>query len=255
MSDYTTKFTGKAGDYAQYRERYDPGVVLPMLREWCGLTPEWTVADIGAGTGMVGDLFRANGNRVIAVEPNAEMRAECEGLHAGDALFAVLDGRAENTGLADASVEMVTVGRALHWFDVEEAMLEFRRILKPRGWVTILAAGRAEAGREENTEYVKFLYTWAGRNTSIESCLRVYRQLAELFAGGVFHHVEVDGTMQVDWEGLRGLTGSFSHAPLAGSAEFAAFEEELRAYFERFQQDGRITWSSCTWISAGQFAE
>jgi predicted RNA methylase len=101
MSQFTGRFTGKVAEYAQYRERYDPDIVLPLLREWCGLTPQWTVADVGAGTGMVGDLFRANGNRVMAVEPNAEMRAACASLHAADASFTVVDGAAEKTGLDD----------------------------------------------------------------------------------------------------------------------------------------------------------
>ena len=229
MADYTTKFTGKAAEYAQYRERYTPDVVLPRMREWCGLTPEWTVADVGAGTGMAGDLFRANGNRVLAIEPNDEMRAACEALHAEDDAFEVPSGSAEETGLADASVELIAVGRALHWFDVHAAMREFRRILKPQGWVTILATGRAEEGREENTAYVQFLYSWAGRNTSMEECLRIYRHLPELFPGGAFHHTEIYGEIQVDWAGLLGLTQSFSHAPLQGSPEYSVFEEQLRA--------------------------
>lgn len=255
MTVHTDKFTGKVVDYAQYRERYEPDVVLPLLRGWCSLTPEWTIADIGAGTGMVGDLFRANGNRVIAIEPNAEMRSACVSLHSADEMFVVTDGSAEATGLPDASVEMITVGRALHWFDMEAAIREFRRILKPGGWVAILACGRAEIGREENLAYVEFLCSWAGRITALESCLRVYGQLSELFPGGTFHEIEVDGTMQLDWDALHGLTLSFSHAPLPGSAEFPMFEEQLRAYFDRYQLDGLITWTSCTWMSAGRFAD
>ena len=255
MTIHTDKFTGKAADYAQYRERYEPDVVLPLLRSWCSLTPEWTIADIGAGTGMVGDLFRANGNRVIAIEPNAEMRSACATLHSTDELFIVTDGSAEATGLPDASVEMISVGRALHWFDMETAIREFRRILKPGGWVAILACGRAEIGREENLAYVEFLYSWAARTTAMESCLRVYRQLSALFPGGTFHNREIDGTMQLDWDALRGLTLSFSHAPLPSSVDFAVFEGQLRAYFDRYQRDGLITWTSCTWMSAGRFAD
>jgi predicted RNA methylase len=121
MTDHSERFTGKAAEYAQYRERYDPDVVLPLLRTWCGLTPEWCVADIGAGTGMMGDLFRTNGNQVIAIEPNAEMRAACAELHGADSMFSVVEGSAEKTGLPDASIEMVAAGRALHWFDAEKA--------------------------------------------------------------------------------------------------------------------------------------
>jgi ubiquinone/menaquinone biosynthesis C-methylase UbiE len=254
MTSYANRFTGKAADYAQYRERYAPDIVLPLLREWCGLAPQWTVVDIGAGTGMVGDLFRANSNRVIAIEPNNEMRAACATLHEADPDFIVVDGSAEKTGLADASVELIAVGRALHWFDEEAALGEFRRVLKPRGWVVILACGRTEDGREENVAHKALMQTHAHRDVLLEPLLKVYRKLEPIFAGGRFHHAEVSGEMTLDWNGLRGLTLSLSHAPMPGEPAFPAFEAQLRGYFDQFAHDGRITLTTRTWISAGQFA-
>lgn len=254
MTEFSARFTGKSAEYAQYRERYEPDAILPLLREWCGLSAEWTVADIGAGTGMAGDLFRGNGNRVIAIEPNAEMRDVCAALHAGDEGFTTLDGSAEMTGLADASVEMIAVGRALHWFDAGEAMREFRRILKPAGWVTILSCGRCEDGREENVAFTKLMQTRTGRSITLDPLLAVYRRLESFFAGGQFHHAEAAGEMSLNWMELRGLTLSLSHAPMPGSADFPAFESDLHRYFLQFQMDGRIRLTSKTWISAGQFA-
>jgi SAM-dependent methyltransferase len=255
MSQFTGRFTGKAAEYAQYRERYDTGIILPLLREWCGLTPEWTVADVGAGTGMVGDLFRANENRVIAIEPNDEMRAACTALHAVDGSFVVVDGVAENTGLADASVEMVAVGRALHWFDIEEAIREFRRILKPAGWVAILSSGRSEDGREENLAYKELMQASTGRDSVRDPLLAVYKRMETLFAGGQFLNAIISGEMQLDWDGVRGLTLSLSHAPMPGTADFPAFEAELRRYFDRFQQNGLVTLTTKTYVSVGQFPE
>jgi SAM-dependent methyltransferase len=255
MTVYSERFSGRAAGYAQYRERYNPDVVLPLLREWCGLTPEWRVADVGAGTGMVGDLFRSNGNRVIAIEPNAEMRAACASLHAADTLFSVIEGSAERTGLPSASMEMVAAGRALHWFDVDAALREFRRILKPRGWVAILACGRTEDGREENLAYKKMLQAHTGRDLYLDPLLQVYEQMDTLFAGGQFFHAEVSSEMHLCWDELRGLTLSLSHAPMPGFAAFSAFEIELRGFFDRFEQNSQIAMSTRTWVNAGQFAE
>lgn len=254
MTEHTARFTGKAAGYAQYRERYDPDVVLPLLRQWCGLSPAWLVADIGAGTGMTADLFRANGNAVIAIEPNAEMRAACASLHSADVSFTVRDGSAEATGLPDASVDIVAVGRALHWFDIDAALREFRRILKPQRWVAILACGRTEDGREENVTFRQLLEAQTGRNIHLQPLLQVYRQMDAFFAGGRFFHAEVHGEMQFNWNELRGLTLSLSHAPMPGTAAFPAFEAELHRYFDRYEHDGRVTMSSRTWVSAGQFA-
>jgi SAM-dependent methyltransferase len=254
-TENTERFTGRAAEYVQHRERYDPDIVLPLLRKWCALKSEWCVADVGAGTGMVGDLFRANGNRVIAIEPNAEMRAACAGLHATDDWFTVADGPAEKTGLADASVEMIAIGRALHWFRIESAFREFRRILKPGGWIAIVACGRTEDGREENVALKELMRSDTGKGAASEPDLGVYVRLDELFQGGEFHHAEADAEMKLNWEGLRGLVLSLSHTPAAGTAGFPAFEAALRTHFERFERGGILTLKSRTWVSAGRFAD
>jgi SAM-dependent methyltransferase len=255
LTGHPNEFNGKASEYAQYRERYDPDVILPFLREWCGLEAEWSVADIGAGTGMVGDMFRTNGNRVIAIEPNTEMREACAQLHSSDDSFLVADGSAESTGLPDAWVEMIAIGRALHWFHVEPAFREFQRVLKPRGWVTIIACGRDQKGREENLALAEFLRPSAQRNAAAESRLGVYQHLSSLFPGGEFHHAEMAGEMQLDWDGLRGLTLSLSHAPMPDTSGFSAFETGLRGFFDRYEREGKVTFATRAWISAGRFAD
>ena len=248
-------FSEKAETYAQYRERYDSEAMLQLLRKWCGLEPAWTVADAGAGTGMLGDVFRANGNRVIAIEPNAAMRDVCVRLHAGDALFEVRSGTAEATGLDDSSVEMVAVGRALHWFDVPLALAEFKRILKPGGWVAIVACGREERGREENEAYDQFLHSIPGTLERVRAGYAVYRKMDEYFSGGEVHHQQVTGEMVMDWEALRGLTLSYSHTPMPGAPEFEAFENALKEFFARFAVGGKVTLATRTWISAGRLAQ
>ena len=39
--------------------------------------------------------------------------------------------KAEESGLADHSVDAITVGQALHWFDVDRFYAEAHRVLKP----------------------------------------------------------------------------------------------------------------------------
>jgi ubiquinone/menaquinone biosynthesis C-methylase UbiE len=252
MSVNAERFTGRVAEYEQYRERYDPDVVLPRLRQWCGLTPEWVVADIGAGTGMLSDVFLGNGNRVIAVEPNAEMRASSERRYASEPRLRVVDGTAEMTALADASVEIVSVGRALHWFDLEKAMTEFRRILKPSGWVTVVALGRAEDGREENEAFLVAMEDLMPHRNRKQS-YAVYEKLREAFPGGEFHHEEIRGEMQLDWPSLLGMTISLSHAPLPDDARYPEFERRLRDYFERFEKGGEVLLETRCWVDVGRF--
>jgi len=248
------RFDGRAAEYARYRERYAPEVLLPRLREWCGLTSEWTIADVGAGTGMLSDVFLANGNRVVAVEPNAQMREMCVDLHEGASRFEVADGRAEATGLMDSSVEMVAAGRAFHWFDVERAMAEFRRILKPDGWFTSAAFGRSQTGREENEAFEQLLrgYT-ADHEKSTHAAYEAYGRIKDLCVRD-YHHEEIQGTMTLNWEELLGITMSLSHSPLHHDPRHGPFERELRVYFDRFALDGKVIWQTQYWINVGRFA-
>ena len=49
-----------------------------------------------------------------------------------------LQGRAEAIALADADVDVVTAGQAAHWFVLEPAAAEFRRVLRPGGAVGLV---------------------------------------------------------------------------------------------------------------------
>jgi len=56
----------------------------------------------------------------------------------GQPLFRSVAGTAEATGLGTASVDLVVVGQAFHWFDMEQARREFLRILRPGGGAAIV---------------------------------------------------------------------------------------------------------------------
>jgi len=253
MSVHVERFNGRAEEYARFRKRYDPSIILPLLREWCGLLPEWTVADIAAGTGMLSDVLLANGNRVIAIEPNAKMREVCTQLHEGDLQLAIMNGTAESTGLSGASVEMVTVGRALHWFDFNAAMREFRRVLRPGGWVAVIAFGRMDTESQENIAYENLFRPYTGSREGTSASHAVYRKLERAFEGGEFHQVQIPGVMKLGWVELRGLTLSLSYSPLPESDEFGPFEVELRRFFDQYERNGGVTLATSYWINAGRF--
>src|ERR1039458_5869167 len=134
--DPTKRFSSRVEDYIRYRPSYPAGIV-PWLERECGLAPQSRIADIGSGTGIFSRILLDFGCQVFGVEPNAGMRAAAERQLAGVERFHSVDGRAEATTLADASVDFVTAGQAYHWFDPEPTRNEFRRILKPPGGVVL----------------------------------------------------------------------------------------------------------------------
>jgi SAM-dependent methyltransferase len=252
MQSTVKRFDGRAADYDHYRERYDANEILAPLRDWCGLTSEWLIADVGAGTGMLSDVFLANGNRVVAIEPNAEMRAACAQLHADEPRLEIREGTAEATGLTDASVDMVCSGRALHWFDLEAAMRDFRRVVRPGGWVVSVAAGRTEFGREENEAFVRELEQFSGSAKERLEAYSAYTRMKNFFEDGEFHHYERGGELRMDWQHLRGMALSLSHTPRIGDPRFADFEHALKEFFGRYEKDGVVTWETRCCLNAGR---
>jgi SAM-dependent methyltransferase len=54
--------------------------------------------------------------------------------------------RAEESGLAGASVDLVTVAQALHWFDRDRFYAEVRRVLAPGGAIAVWSYGDPTIG-------------------------------------------------------------------------------------------------------------
>lgn len=127
----TCRFHDRAEDYARYRPGYPDAAVDALLD---GLPRPCTVADVGAGTGILSRLLAARGAHVLAVEPNAAMRAAA----APHPDVRWSEGTAEATGLSDASVDLVTMAQAFHWVEVVPTLREFARILRPHGRLAIV---------------------------------------------------------------------------------------------------------------------
>jgi SAM-dependent methyltransferase len=122
-------FGAAAELYERARPSY-PAEAVDWVVEQCDLGAGKTIVDVGAGTGKLTRLLVPCGACVIAVEPIAEMRAR---LVATTPAAEVLDGTAERLPLGDGSADVVTVAQALHWFDLDRALQEVHRVLKPDG--------------------------------------------------------------------------------------------------------------------------
>src|SRR5579872_1239973 len=128
---FTNKFSKKAEVYSRYRPSY-PKQIIVILGTEIGFDKSKVVADVGSGTGLLSKLFLDNGNFVYGIEPNEEMRSFAEKNLASCTNFVSMNRLAEDTGLPDSSIDLVTAGQALHWFDPDRSRKEFTRILKKR---------------------------------------------------------------------------------------------------------------------------
>lgn len=127
---------GRAVDvYERARPQYAAGAVAWVAER----LPFGRVLDLGAGTGKLTRQLVGDGRSVVAVEPDDDMRAVLERVlpdvesHRGSA---------EAIPLPDASVDVVAVGQAFHWFDLEVALAEMHRVLRPTGGMALLSNER-----------------------------------------------------------------------------------------------------------------
>jgi SAM-dependent methyltransferase len=231
--DPTRRFSVRVGAYERYRPSY-PAEVAALAERQCGLRAGHAVADIGCGTGLLARLFLDRGCEVLGIEPNPEMRDAGRKALAGLARFHAIDGRAEATTLAAASVDFVTAGQAAHWFDADAARIEFGRILKPGGWLMLVWNERK---REPGfmSEYEALVAHHAPEQPRIDA-----QRIARLFGGRGWRLARLDHQQTLDAEGLRGRVASSSYTPLPGTDAFAALMEDVDGLFARHQRDGWV---------------
>lgn len=172
-------FERGADDYVAARPGY-PAAALDLLVAELGLGPGAAVLDLAAGTGKLTVDLVAHGARVVAVEPVVAMR---ERLVRDVAGVEVRDGTAEALPLDDASVDLVTVAQAFHWFDGPAALAEIRRVLRPGGGLALI---------------------WNVRDETV-GWVRALGEIKDDTDGGPPY----DHHQDVDWDALVGADGGY----------------------------------------------
>lgn len=133
-------FDAGAAAYEAARPGY-PDEAIALLGEHLGLGSTTTVLDLAAGTGKLTRRFVELGCSVVAVEPVGGMRAQLASVAPG---VEILDGMAEALPLPDASVDVVAVAQAFHWFEAPAALDQIARVLRPGGGLALLWNERDE---------------------------------------------------------------------------------------------------------------
>ena len=254
MRDSTTRFSSRVDDYIKYRPHY-PGEIVGVLKRECGLTSESAVADIGSGTGMLTELFLENGNPVVGVEPNKEMREAGERLLGRHARFQSVAGTAEATTLPARSVDFVTAGQAFHWFDRSKTRAEFVRILKPGGWVVLIWNDRNTARRPFFREYEELLVKFGTDYEAVKHSHIEAQAIGSFFTPMGFQRASCPNGQVFDFEGLKGRLMSSSYAPEPGHPNHAPMLEHLRQLFDRHQANGKVEFEYETSVYYGRLTD
>jgi SAM-dependent methyltransferase len=124
-------------DYARHRAGF-PDELLTRLGSLGIGVPGQQIIDIGTGTGTLARGFARRGCIVTGIDPAPTMLDEAIRLSAEEGVSVEYrSGRAEDTGMAPTSADVVTAGQCWHWFDRSAAAAECGRILRPGGTLVI----------------------------------------------------------------------------------------------------------------------
>ena len=239
-SNPTGRFTGLSDLYAQYRPNY-PTDAIDFIIGHCDLQAGSLVVDVGCGTGISSRLFAERAVNVIGIEPNAEMRAsgQRETSPRGMPQPVYRDGTAEATGLDDGVADAVLAAQAFHWFEVQPALQEFHRILKPEGWVVLMWNERDQ--RDEVTAAYGAVIRAFPNAAGIEGSRgQAGSALLESTLFEKAQRLAFINKQPLDEAGLLGRAFSASYAPKDPSGVEKA-TAALREVFRRFQKDGQVT--------------
>ena len=137
--------------YRQARPQYSTAIVDTILQH----VPERGLAwDCGAGSGQFTQLLAPHFQQILATDLS-QAQLDQAPQWANVRYRACL---AQDSGLADASVDLITVAQAIHWFDFEAFYAEVHRVLKPRGVFAAVGYGLIQVVDTEVNAAIQRLY-------------------------------------------------------------------------------------------------
>lgn len=157
------------------------------------LPREWTVSDIGTGTGFFLPVLADTFEKVIAVDPVTEMleSARKRAESGGHRNVTFRQGDLSRVPISDASVDLVVAILVLHHVpSVGEAIAEVGRILKPGGKLLIV--------EQRSHDYVDFHERMQDRWTGFEP-----DELTDVIRTSGFAHVDVASLDDASGDGSR----------------------------------------------------
>lgn len=134
-------FSGHAVDYAKFRPGYPDALFDWIATQTTNHDLAW---DCGCGNGQASAPLADRYRRVVGTDFSPQQIAQTRPHPRIEYRVAP----AEQSELADASADLVTIAQALHWFDFDRFYAEVRRVLRPGG---IIVAWTYQLLRSDST--------------------------------------------------------------------------------------------------------
>ena len=242
------RFATTALFYEQFRPPY-PTEFFQEVAKRLGLKKSQTLIDLGTGPAPLALGFAEYIGRVVAVDPEPSMlEAAREAVTRAGQDITLLQSRAEDLPDDIGRFDVVSIGRALHWFDESALWPLFERLVAPGGVVAVCASFSARDGRNAwLEEYTAARRAWSDERLWSEAKQgeRVHRELSSLFERTTFGAAEVirvETAQQTSVADLaqRVLTYS-SSSPAALGEKVESMLRDVEARLMPFGRNGVVT--------------
>ena len=231
-------FSKQAADYAKFRPRY-PQELFGYLGR---ITPNRQLAwDCGTGSGQAAVGLTSVFDRVLATDASEKQIANAQPHERVKYRVA----QAEDSGIESATIDLIMVAQALHWFDLDRFYVETQRVSKPAGVLAASAYNLLHIAPAIDEIMNRYYYEVVGPFWPPE------RKLIEEFASlpFPFHKMEVPKfEMTAHWnlDHLLGYLRSWSSTQrfiaAKGGDPLEQITDQLRSVWGSPEQTRKVTW-------------
>jgi SAM-dependent methyltransferase len=215
--DHALSFGAVADAYDRGRPTYPRAAAAWLTGDAPG-----SVLELGAGTGKLTEQLVALGHDVHATDPDAAMLAK---LAARLPEVRTSQSAAEEIPAGDRSYDVVVCAQAFHWFDLDKALPEIARVLKPGGRLSLVWNQR-----DERVPWVRRLGALIGTQDQLREPAAALEGSA-LF--GEVEEAEFRFRQQIDQHSIKDLVLSRSNvATLSPDKREAKLAEVVAFYGE-----------------------
>ncbi len=233
------RFDSTVPFYARYREPYPASFFREVARRQ-ELAGNERLIDIGCGPGSLAIGFAAYVKSCVGVDVETEMleAARVEAARAG-VHVRLIQARIEDLPQDIGTFQAITIGRALHWFDRDDAIAVLERIADANGWIAICGTrGYSAAAQGWTGKFHEVRRAWS----SDPDETRYHINIEEWFRGSRFRKVEdveITETHRVTIPDLIGRALSLSTtSPQVLGPRRPAFEAALQEALEPLAVNG-----------------
>jgi len=240
VSAFQDHFSAKAAEYAKFRPRYPAGLFDFLGSQAPARRAAW---DCATGSGQVAEGLSARFEKVYATDASAEQIRHAPPL--ANVSYRVEP--AESSSLQDGSVDLVTVGQALHWLDLDRFYDEVRRVARPGALVVAWCYNLLSCGQDVDGVLVSYYRDvlgpyWPADRVKVESG---YKDLPFPFSSLPMPQF----ALEVEWNlaDLMGYLGTWSAAQrfrdAQGKDPREVIADRLAAAWLWSERKRRVTWA------------